>query len=151
MAARLRTIARSVPSLMTVAFFVHVPKIDWAALQVAGRAGQGRNLTVLHPAPRGAAHMTNIALGSDIQRDVVGWHAFYAGICAAVASQAVRSGRKCRIVVPIQCSRKAGIGPCMAGLTIGYSDSGRAKMDRINRLSHPASCRICRVGMALAA
>lgn len=94
--------------------------------------------------------MANVASGRYIQRDMVAWHASYAGIIAVVASHAV-AGTECRVVVPVTRTDEACIAPHVARLAIGNSDGGRAGMNRIDRLRHPACRRVRRIGMAITA
>lgn len=148
-AAGLGTIARSTPSFMADAFFIHIAQIT-GSLQVASFAGVCLHLAVLHSAPRGSAQMAGIALGSDIQRDVVGWHASYAGIRAIVACQAITRPER-SIVMQVSCTGKACVAPYVAGFAIGYPDSGRTAVDHVDSLRHPPCSCICRIGMAFAA
>ena len=149
MATRLGTIARATPSLMADALFIHVAKIA-GALQVTGFALYRGDLAVLHPAPGRAAYMANVTSGSGIQRDMVAWHAFYAGMGAVVAGQAI-ARPECRIVVQVSCTDKACIAPHVARFAIGNADGGCATVDHVDSLRHAACCRVCRIGVAITA
>lgn len=140
MTARLRAIASSIPALMADALLIHVAKVA-GTFEVAGFALYGRDLAVLHPAPRRAAYMARIAPGGYVQRDVVGWHASNAGMGPVVASQTVASPES-RIVVPVPRAGKTCVAPHVTGLAVGYSDRRCASVDCVDSLRYSASRRV---------